>query len=274
MSENRSNGNRPPHAATVPRGSAVQAKVAKAGPGAHAATSLSSEGIAQPKTAPHARPPHPATVGRAGVAQPKTAPHARPPHPATVVQAKSDASSRAGSGTIQRKCAHCGENGHSEKNCPYPKDDLIPELVEKAPKFRPKKPKTKVGKVPDVLEWSGPSLVSGPTRPSVGTTLQDLQNMDHLKNLFPSTFAQTMHDVGGYTVEDMGLLSFGQGTEKETHEWKVSLSGMHFVVHYHPNVVIPKGVQNGESRIHVKGKRGSKHHENMSDFFLSSLGIS
>jgi len=82
-----------------------------------------------------------------------------------------------------------------------------------------------------------------------------------------------MASEGGYTVTDKGTLSGGVGTAKETREWEVRRGNVFFVVHYHPNVVIPQGALNGESKVHVKGTRKAKHHENMTEGFLTTLGI-
>ena len=85
---------RPPHPATVPRGSAVQPKMAKEVPGPHPAT-VPRSGAAQPRMANEARSPHPATVPRGSAAQPKMAKEAPEPHPATVPRAA------AAAGTLQ-----------------------------------------------------------------------------------------------------------------------------------------------------------------------------
>lgn len=73
---------RPPHPATLPRGAAVQPRMAQGAPGPHPATVPRGTAV-QPKMATEARPPHPATVPRGSAVQPRMASDARPPHPAT-----------------------------------------------------------------------------------------------------------------------------------------------------------------------------------------------
>jgi len=178
------------------------------------------------------------------------------------------------------KCGYCGEGGHSEPYCPTKKADeaegvdTTPAPVETPKKTSKPKKDTSVGKVPTEFVWTAPPVASSaPTRPAVGSTLTDLQAMAAQKDRFPSTFAATMLAVGGYTVGDEVTLPGGQGTESETHEWKVSRGSLFFVVHTHPRAVMPTGATSGESNIHVKGSRGATHHESLNTASYVTLGI-
>jgi hypothetical protein len=79
---------RPPHPATVPRGSAVQPKMAKQAPGPHPAT-VPRGSAAQPKMTKAASGPHPATLPRSSAVQPKMAKPAPGPHPAMITRPRS-----------------------------------------------------------------------------------------------------------------------------------------------------------------------------------------
>ncbi len=257
----------PVYRPTAPVPAAVQPRKATGAPPVYR-----PQGVAQAKIAPMGPPPayRPQAVSQAKLALRPAA----PPVFGAPVRNQTTVAQRKSSNVVQMKCAYCGEGGHSEKHCPYAKDDgpVAVEAPQKKSAPRAPRPKAKKG-IPTELVWDAPPVAPTLVRPAVGTTLLDLQNMNGVKNNFPSTFAATMAAVGGYTVTDMGTLTHGGGTAKETHEWKISLSGMSFVVHYHPNVVIPQGAQNGESKVHVKGDRSTKHHENMTDSFLTTLGI-
>jgi hypothetical protein len=182
------------------------------------------------------------------------------------------AQARALTGVIQMKCGRCGESGHTTKNCKNADYDDLP-VEEK--KVEAKKPEAiKIPKrIPEELSFGAPVVPVVRVRPAPGATLTDLRNMADLKDVYPSTFAQTLVAVGGYTVENKGLLTYGRGTEKETHEWKVKRGNLFFVIHYHPRAPIPTGPLSGESKVHVKGSRSAKHHEAMADAFYTTLGL-
>jgi hypothetical protein len=109
-----------PHPATVPRGSAVQPKMAKSAPGRHPAT-VPRSGAVQPKMANEARPPHPATVPRGGAAQPKMAKGAPAPHAATVPRAA------AAAGTLQLMKKKPGKGNKGEK---APQEENDPPVID------------------------------------------------------------------------------------------------------------------------------------------------
>jgi hypothetical protein len=242
-------------------------------PHAPAQARLASSSAAPPVYSPYSVPLPKNAVGfRAGSGPPPVyRPAATAQLKAAVLQA------RGVGGVIQMKCGHCGEGGHTTKNCPYPADDGPPVVPESNEVKAPPKPRKTPGGVPKNIPKELVFTVAPPVptvvRPAFGTTLTDLENMAGVKDKFPATFAATMAAVGGYTVTDLGTLSGGKGTAKETREWKVERNGLFFVVHFHPNVVIPPGAQNGDSRVHVKGSRGVTHHENMAEEFLPGLGI-
>jgi hypothetical protein len=110
---------RGPHPATVPRGSAVQPRMARSAPGRHPATAPRS-GAVQPKTANEARPPHPATVPRGGAAQPKMAKDAPEPHAATVPRA-------AAVGTLQLMKK---KRGKVKKDGNAPEEEVGPPEID------------------------------------------------------------------------------------------------------------------------------------------------
>jgi hypothetical protein len=158
-----------------------------------------------------------------------------------------------------------------------------PVPVVETPTPKPKavqspKPSTKVPK-----EMSfGESQIVAPVRPSAGNTFAELEGID--KGKYPATFASTMLAIAAagtatLTVGAAEILKHNKGTVKETVEVRVSIRDAakgkthFFVVHYHPKAVMPTGAISGHSDIHVKGTRGVKHHETMTESALTAVGI-
>ncbi|MDI3288793.1 hypothetical protein [Polyangium sp. 15x6] len=170
-------------------------------------------------------------------------------------------------------CEICQGDDHTWKKCPYGAEEMVTEAKRPEKKEKPKKPTKKEEQEAKEKAGFGAPVVPTFTRPDVGTTLAHLQGMAGLANLFPWTIAQTMANVGGASASKVKVLPGGKGTEAETWEWVVSRSGVSFVVHYHPNVEIPKGALSGESKWHVKGSRNTKHHESITDDLLAEFKI-
>ena len=127
--------------------------------------------------------------------------------------------------------------------------------------------------IPKELSYGESKIVSD-VRPPAGNTVPELAQIN--KKKWPATFAQTLINIGDYTINPPELLTHKQNTEGETVEIKVLLNSNQnrfFVVHYHPKVVLPKGALAGESEFHIKANRGIKSHEAITSDFLTNAGI-
>jgi hypothetical protein len=119
----------------------------------------------------------------------------------------------------------------------------------------------------------GPPIKPKLVRPDEGNTMAHLNSIAPLVEAFPATIAATIANVGNATVRPVVILPLGQGTSSETWECEVFLGNVSFVVHYHPYAEIKEGPQNGESKLHVKGRRASDRHETVTPELLERLGV-